>query len=64
MENIAYHSIESLALELHLPQGYLRKLAAENKIPFLVVGGRKRFNPKAVQIALDNFSQQGGCNGK
>jgi excisionase family DNA binding protein len=55
---ITFHSLESAAAELGLPQKYLRDLARENKIPYLTVGGRMRLNPAAVADALDRLSQQ------
>jgi excisionase family DNA binding protein len=57
MKKIAYQSIESLAIELHLPQRYLRQLAEQKKIPFLIVGGRRRFNLIAVKAVLDRLAE-------
>jgi excisionase family DNA binding protein len=57
--NTTYYTLESLAIKLNLPQGYLRQMAEGKKIPFLVVGGRKRFNPAQVQAALDKLAERG-----
>ncbi|MBN2512718.1 MAG: excisionase family DNA-binding protein [Sedimentisphaerales bacterium] len=63
MEKTTYISLEALAARLQLPKAYLRRLAAENQIPHLIVGGRYRFNPIAVQAALDRLAEKGGTNG-
>ncbi len=54
-----YMSLESLAIELSLPKTYLRQLIEKRAIPALDVNGRLRFNPAAVQRALDNLAKQG-----
>jgi hypothetical protein len=56
------YSLSALATALGLPQQYLRDLAQRNLIPFLVVGGRMRFNPKAVGDALDKLACKGECH--
>jgi len=59
METIySYYSLEGVAAKLHLPQKFIRTLAEEGKIPHLIVGGRMRFNPAAVQAALDRLAEQ------
>jgi hypothetical protein len=55
-----FETLEGLAAEFHLPQRYLRDLANQGKIPFLNVGGRLRFNPRAVADALDRIAVRGG----
>lgn len=60
MENIKYISLEALAVTLKLPQKFLRKLADQKQIPCLNVNGRLRFNPIAVQAALDYIAAEGG----
>ena len=52
-----YYSLEATAARLNLPQSYIRQLAKEKKIPFLNVRGRLRFNPAAVQAALDRIAE-------
>ncbi len=64
MEKITYFSLEALASRLQLPKAYLRRLAKENRIPSLSVSGRLRFNPVAVQAALDRLAAEGGGDGK
>lgn len=62
MENIKYISLEVLAIKLNLPQAYIRQLIAKGKIPHLNVNGRLRFNPAAVQQALDRLAAEGGTD--
>jgi hypothetical protein len=57
-----YVSLDALAVELCLPKTYLKSLANKGDIPKLDVNGRLRFNPEAVQKALDNIAAKGGCN--
>jgi len=59
-EKFYFVSLEALAAELGLPQAYLRRLAADGKIPSLNVSGRLRFNPSAVGDALTELSRKGG----
>jgi excisionase family DNA binding protein len=48
-----YITIEVLAARLHLPLGYVKSLAAQNKIPHLKVGKRwRRYNEWEVRKAL------------
>ena len=56
-----YMNLESLAIELSLPKSFLRELAKKKSIPALNVNGRLRFNPGAVQRALDNFASTEGA---
>lgn len=58
-----YVSLEALAVELGLPKLYLKQLAVKGSIPFLNVNGRLRFNPVAVQQALDKLAARGDANG-
>ena len=55
-----YYSLEAVAGKLNLPRVYIRRMAEEKRIPYLVVGGRLRFNPSAVQSALDKIAQLKG----
>ena len=52
-----YLSLTALAARLALPRTYLRRLADERKIPFLNVGGRKRFEEGGVRAALTDLSR-------
>jgi len=54
-----YISLEVLAATFKLPMSYLRELAETNNIPSLNVNGRLRFNPVAVQQALDKLAAKG-----
>lgn len=47
-----YVSVEVLATDLGLPRAYLQRLAKAGQIPYLTVGGRKRFRPDEVLAAL------------
>jgi excisionase family DNA binding protein len=53
-----YFSQEALAIRLGLPLRFIRQMADQNKIPYLVVGGRRRFNPAAVKAALDQMAEE------
>ena len=57
MDDTKYISIERLSGKLGLSREYLNTLVAQKKIPFLKVGSRLKFNPSAVQAALDNIAQ-------
>ena len=57
-----YVSLEALAVELGLPKVYLKQLAVKGSIPCLNVNGRLRFNPVAVQQALDKLAAAGCCD--
>jgi len=63
MSTEKYISLEVLAATFRLPINYLRELAKANSIPSLNVNGRLRFNPAAVQQALDKLAAKGGHNG-
>ncbi len=54
-----YVSLEALAIELGLPKVYLKRLAVKGSIPCLNVNGRLRFNPAAIQQALDRLAAEG-----
>jgi hypothetical protein len=60
MQTAKYISLEALAATFRLPLNYLRELAKANKIPSLNINGRLRFNPEAVQSALDKLAAEGG----
>jgi predicted transcriptional regulator len=64
METKQYISVEVLSAKTKLPQKYLKELAKKNVIPALNVNGRLRFNPEAVQQALDKLAAKGGRNGQ
>lgn len=51
-----YVSLEGLTATFRLPLSYLRELAETNKIPSLNIKGRLRFNPEAVQEALNKMA--------
>jgi hypothetical protein len=53
-------SLDRLSGHLGLPANYLRELSDKCLIPRLNVRGRLRFNPVAVQNALDNLAAKGG----
>lgn len=55
-----YVSLEALASIFGLPFNYLKELTKANEIPSLNVNGRLRFNPAAVQQALDKLAVKGG----
>lgn len=59
METIKYISLEVLAAKMSLPQKYLREFSQQGKIPSLNVNGRARYNPIAVQKALDELAAKG-----
>ena len=52
-----------LAICFNLPKWYLKELADKKLIPSLNINGRLRFNPAAVQQALDNMAAKGADNG-
>jgi excisionase family DNA binding protein len=52
-------SLDCLSGRLDLPKKYLRRLADENKIPFVVVAGnRRRFNQSDVCDAIRRLTTQ------
>lgn len=51
-----YISLEALAAILGLPKMYLRRLANQGLIPYLDVGGRKRFIEGEVRKVLTEMS--------
>lgn len=53
-----YISLEKVAREVNLPQRYIRKETEAGKIPHLVVGGRLRYQLKAVRAALERIEQE------
>jgi len=53
-----YINLECLALNLSLPQSYLKRLIKAGKLPYIDTGnGRKRFQERAVRAALDKIEQ-------
>ena len=48
-----------LAIRFNLPKRYLKELAGKKLIPSLDINGRLRFNPAAVQQALDKLAAEG-----
>jgi len=58
MFNNEYISLDRIATRLHLPQKYIQQQTKAGKIPHLIVGGRLRFQEKAVRAALDKIEQQ------
>jgi hypothetical protein len=60
MQNEKYITTEKLSTRLGLPREYLLGLAQRKQIPALSIKGRLRFNPAAVQSALDRLAEQGG----
>jgi hypothetical protein len=59
-----YISLSSLSVRLGLPETYLKNLAKNGDIPYLNIKGRFKFNPDAVQQALDKLAEQGENNGQ
>jgi len=57
-----YITLNKLAGQLGLPEEYLKNLAEQNIIPSLKVKNRLRFNPEAVQQALDRIAEKGNGN--
>jgi len=55
-----------IAQETGLPKAQIKRLAQEGKLPALRLAGRLRFNPKAVQVALDRLAEEKaeGNNGR
>ena len=60
MKTKIYKTLNVTASLLGLPTTYIKELAEKNKIPVLKVKGRMRFNPEAVQQALDKIAAHGG----
>jgi len=59
MYDTEYISLSRLSSRLGLPEAYLKNLAASGSIPSLNINGRLRFNPDAVQQALDELASKG-----
>lgn len=57
-----YVSLETMSAMANLPQAFIKTLAKNNDLPALCVNGRLRFNPQAVQTALDKLAEQEGGN--
>ena len=62
--NSYFVSLSCLSSNLKLPKDYLVQLARKGEIPCLAVNGRLRFNPAAVQQALDKLAARGERNGE
>ena len=56
MYDTEFISLSRLSNRLGLPEAYLKNLAASGSIPSLNVKDRLRFNPVAVQHALDKLA--------
>jgi len=60
-------TLGELAGLLHITERHVRRLVAENRIPYTKVGGRLRFNLARVQAWLDRNSHdpdQSICRGR
>ena len=57
-----YNTLNVTARLLGLPAPYLKGLAEQRKIPALKIKDRLRFNPEAVQNALDLIAARGDCD--
>ena len=53
-----YTSLEKVSRQLRLPQSYIRQQTEAGKIPHLIVGGRLRYQVKAVREALSRIERQ------
>lgn len=51
-----YVRIGWLAHHINLPKYFLQQLADDGKIPFLIDGKNRRFNPEAVRSALSGLA--------
>ncbi len=51
-----YCSFEQLYRRLRLPRSYLRALARRGAIPYLLVGGRMKFDEDAVHEVLHRMA--------
>lgn len=51
----SFVSLDKLATHFNLPDSYLKKLADKGLIPSLDVNGHRRFNPAAVEKALERL---------
>ena len=58
-----YVSLEKVARQLNLPQGYIRKLTKAGENPYLYVGGRLRYQVKSVGEALSRIEQKSIASG-
>lgn len=55
-------ALSKLATWFDLPKHYLKELADKGLIPCLNVNGRRKFNPAAVEAALDRLAHRGAGN--
>jgi len=62
VKNKIYNPLNVTARLLGLPAPYIKELAQQGKIPFLKIRNRLRFNPEAVQEALDEIAANKGDN--
>ena len=53
-----YLPLDVLATTLGLPRNYLKKLSQAGQVPFLDVGGRRRYDPIQVNEALRRIAEQ------
>jgi hypothetical protein len=60
--NSYFVSLSCLSSSLKLPRDYLLQLARQGEIPCLTVKKQLRFNPVAVQRALDKLASERGQN--
>ncbi len=51
-------TLDELAELLHITERHIRRLVAENRIPYTKVGGQLRFNLARVQGWLDHNSHE------
>lgn len=58
MYDTEFISLSRLSSRLGLPEAYLKNLAASGSIPSLNINGRLRFNPAAVQQAINKIADQ------
>lgn len=56
--NLTWLTLDELTELLHTSERHVRRLVAENRIPYTTVGGRLRFNLARIQTWLDQNSHQ------
>ena len=59
-----YIALTRLSRKLGLSKRTIKGLVNQKKIPALNINSRLRFNPEAVQQALDKLAESGAENGK
>ncbi len=60
MSTAKFIPLDALATTLGLPRRWLRGEAMAGRIPSLIVGNRRLFNPDAVRQALERRAAQPG----